>query len=142
MIRPTGILATAVMVATLACSPETSGPQYQIVPSIIDGVDPTDPQVNLTEHLGLVTFSVLTYGQSCNLPGDQEVEVNGLDVVVRPWDYAPLEGGLCSGPYEQFDHTIQLTIGEAGNLLVILYGRDLATGDIVSFEYVITIEGP
>lgn len=134
-------LAAVVLAGQLSCSPSSTDPQYELVVSTIDGYLNDDPQIDVTQRAGIINITIDTYGTGCYKPGDQDVQIDVLDVVITPYDFAPLEA--CSvQELQTFVHQIEFSIGQTGTLLVRVNGRDKDTGLVETYEYHLILEAP
>lgn len=66
--------------------------------------------------------------------GETEVEVDGLNIIVIPYDIITEDGSLCAQSPQVFTHTASIRVDEPGTANLIVKGRQDFGGDVVTFE--------
>lgn len=84
------------------------------------------------------SVSVRTYGGGCERVGPTEVEMDGLDAEITPFDYtAAADGGACTDILLSFVHEASLTFATVGSATVTIRGKE-EPGDL-PFERIHTV---
>lgn len=116
--------------------PEVIGDRVRVLGTIA-GYHEDGPQITLVPQGRAVWVSITTFGPGCYRRGETEVEVQGLEAVVAPYNYAPLPGSPCTRDLRSFEHTATLRFEVSGTARILVRGLSTAThpyGDTITVE--------
>lgn len=113
-----GIVMFGALVLT-GCS--ITEPEPLPVLATIAGYNADDPFVTVTVTGTTATVTVRTYGSGCSSMGDTDVQVNGLEALVVPYDYEP---GCTNRVLFQFQHTAAVEFDTTGSAVIRVRGLD------------------
>lgn len=119
--------------------PEVVGDRVRVLGTIDVG---DGPQITLVRQNGSLSVSVMTFGPGCYRKGETEVEVDGLEAVVRPYNYSPLPGSPCTRDLRPFVHSATIRFGEGGTARVVVHGLSTANnpyGDPITVERTVAL---
>lgn len=89
------------------------------------------------------TVTVVTYGGGCVSEGETETDIDGLNVVVTPYDY-DVSGqlppnGACTDELNLFEHETTLRFDRAGTATVVIRGQRKPSQEIFSVKRTIEV---
>jgi hypothetical protein len=91
------------------------------------------------------TIEVITYGGGCISQGNTEVQVDGLEAVVAPYDhdvsYQLPEDTVCTAELRLFTHRASIRFDRIGTASVSVYGMKKPGREIVTRRYTVEVRG-
>lgn len=122
-----------------------TGPDKERVIGTVTGFEPDDPQWSVADTVqpgDTVTVSVQTYGDGCFEKGGTEVEVDGLEATVTPYDIH-VDRRCVERSLKTFNHVATVRFDSAGTARVTLRGRTRPlwrrAGEVVTFDQTVTV---
>jgi hypothetical protein len=73
---------------------------------------------------GYHSVRITTYGGGCHRAGEIEVEVQGLEAVITPYDYTAPPGSPCTRQLIMLEHEARVSFGQRGTARIIVVGID------------------
>ena len=98
----------------------------RVVATIASNVEVVQITVPTTVQRGVpFEVEVLTYGGGCIDQGETEVEVQGLNASVTPYDYlvTPPPGVVCTLIFEYYPHRANLQFDTSGTAEIVFHGQ-------------------
>ena len=118
-----GISAAGLVACTDPVDPRPDPGVYPVVGHVVFDDDRLDaPQVPGTATAGVpFEMALSTTGSGCHKGGDTELAINGLSVVVTPYDTLTVPwGGVCTLPIKIFPHNVLMVFPDPGTAEIVL----------------------
>ena len=119
-------LSILALVVLTACSSATEARDETRVLGAIAGYNDDDPRIEIATSGRTVTVSVTTYGNGCTREGPTEVNVQGMEALISPYDFEPRPGNFaCPDILLSFTHEVAVQFAAAGEARIRVRGRRL-----------------
>lgn len=85
---------------------------------------------------------VTTYGGGCIAKGDTDVQTEGLDVRVTPYDWETVRmppNTVCTMELRLYQHTATLRFDQPGTARITIRGREKPSGQVLTVERKVTV---
>ncbi len=93
----------------------------------IAGYNSGDPKITLTPGGGSARVTIVTYGSSCNVKGQTQVNVDGMVATVVPFNFYPTRG-VCPADLRSFNHDTVIVFPHSGTATVRVRGINIRAG--------------
>jgi hypothetical protein len=90
----------------------------------IAGYNNDDPRIDLVPGNRSVLVRVTTYGDGCHSKGETEVQVDGMEALVTPYDYTATPGTVCTQQLVSSIHETTVPFSGSGTALLRIRGLD------------------
>lgn len=122
------------MTVVSACS-EKDTSSIVVDLGVIEATDRLEPAIDhpaIAQRQADISVTVMTYGNDCTWMDRTEVEVHGLDVVIRPFDRSDTESP-CGDTIFGYPHLASVRFEQAGTatITVLGYGEGDRFGTVI-----------